>query len=254
MRFLILMIHLGVYRVEGDYRSRRLVHASPARLALTILALAAGAALWWVAPGLRVAALAVMIAAAAYLTLLVVGGIAVSLLMMQQRTMIRRKMLESIPWRGTEKVLDVGCGSGMMLNGCAQRLTSGQAVGVDLWEEEVGGTADLLMANARAEGVADKVELRRMDARHLTFEDTSFDVVVSSLALHHIVTSREDLQQTIQEMIRVLAPGGSLALVDAPHLISFAEGVIKEAGLEFTLRENSRFFRFVSARKAPAAR
>src|ERR1700732_837604 len=45
----------------------------------------------------------------------------------------RERLLETIPWRGDEVVLDVGCGRGLMLIGAAHRLTSGKAVGVDIW-------------------------------------------------------------------------------------------------------------------------
>src|SRR5574341_482937 len=151
--------------------------------------------------------------------------------------------------KSAPRVLDVACGSGMMLNGCAQRLTSGRAVGIDQWEQEVGGTRELTLANARAEGVADKVELREMDARHLEFEDAQFDVVVSSMALHHIGATREDLHQALSEMIRVLAPGGILSLADVPPMIGIAEKVLAHSGLEITRQEQTRFLGFVTARK-----
>src|SRR5215831_4239697 len=46
---------------------------------------------------------------------------------------IRDRMLSSIPWRGDEQVLDVGCGRGLLLVGAAQRLTTGKATGLDRW-------------------------------------------------------------------------------------------------------------------------
>src|SRR5262245_31950115 len=42
----------------------------------------------------------------------------------------RDRMLDAIPWRGDEQVLDLGCGRGLMLIGAAKRLTTGRAVGV----------------------------------------------------------------------------------------------------------------------------
>src|ERR1043166_637990 len=41
---------------------------------------------------------------------------------------LREKILNSIPWRGDEQVLDVGCGHGLMLIGAARRLKTGKAV------------------------------------------------------------------------------------------------------------------------------
>src|SRR5262245_10333751 len=49
---------------------------------------------------------------------------------------LRERLLDEIPWRGDERVLDVGCGRGLMLLGAARRLTSGSAIGIDLWQTE----------------------------------------------------------------------------------------------------------------------
>jgi hypothetical protein len=46
---------------------------------------------------------------------------------------IRDMMLDAIPWRGNEMVLDVGCGRGLLLVGDARRLTTGKAIGLDRW-------------------------------------------------------------------------------------------------------------------------
>src|SRR5689334_4848143 len=45
----------------------------------------------------------------------------------------REKLLDRIDWRDSERVLDVGCGRGLLLVGAAKRLSSGRAVGIDLW-------------------------------------------------------------------------------------------------------------------------
>src|SRR5579871_678286 len=49
---------------------------------------------------------------------------------------LRDRMLDSLPWRGDEQVLDIGCGRGLMLIGAAKRLTSGRAMGVDIWRPQ----------------------------------------------------------------------------------------------------------------------
>jgi len=48
----------------------------------------------------------------------------------------RERLLDSIPWRGDEIVLDVGCGRGLLLVGAAKRLRTGRAVGVDIWQSK----------------------------------------------------------------------------------------------------------------------
>ena len=47
----------------------------------------------------------------------------------------RDRLLNAVPWRGDEQVLDVGCGHGLMLIGAAKRLSSGHATGIDIWQD-----------------------------------------------------------------------------------------------------------------------
>lgn len=48
----------------------------------------------------------------------------------------RERVLDLIEWTGRERVLDVGCGRGLMLLGAARRLTTGKASGIDIWQAE----------------------------------------------------------------------------------------------------------------------
>ena len=70
-----------------------------------------------------------------------------------------------------------------------------------------------LWRNAAAEGVADRVELHTADMTALPFADGSFDVVVSSLAIHNI-GGRAGRDKAIDEAVRVLRPGGWLLIAD----------------------------------------
>jgi len=124
-------------------------------------------------------------------------------------------LLESLNLRGDERILDMGCGRGAVLLMAAQHLTTGRAVGMDLWRtvDQSGNSAGATQRNAVAEGVADRIELHTGDMTALPFEDAGFDVVLSSLAIHNI-SGRAGREKAISEAVRVLRPGGRLMIVD----------------------------------------
>jgi len=144
----------------------------------------------------------------------------------------REQYLDKITWRGDERVLDVGCGLGLFLIGAAKRLSTGRAVGIDKWQQEdlssnhAAGTLD----NAMIEGVADKVEVHTGDARKLPFDDASFDVVLSSMALHNIYNAGER-QTAVREIARVLGSGGRVLIADVCHIRRYA-ATLRDAGLD----------------------
>jgi SAM-dependent methyltransferase len=125
------------------------------------------------------------------------------------------ELLNALNLQGDERILDMGCGRGAVLLMAAQHLTTGRAVGVDLWRsvDQSGNSLEAARHNAIAEGVADRVELHTGDMTAMPFEDDSFDVVVSSLAIHNISRSAAR-EKAIDEAVRVLRPGGRLIIAD----------------------------------------
>ncbi|GAA1696672.1 class I SAM-dependent methyltransferase [Fodinicola feengrottensis] len=131
-------------------------------------------------------------------------------------------LLDQLALRGDEKVVDLGCGRGMVLVQAAKRLPTGQAVGVDLWRtvDQSGNSEEVTAQNATAEGVRDRIELRTGDMTELPFPDASFDLVVSSLAIHNI--PGKSRLTAIDEALRVVRPGGQLAIADFRHVRAYA--------------------------------
>ena len=125
------------------------------------------------------------------------------------------ELLDKLRLRGDERILDLGCGRGAVLLMAAQRLTTGRAVGIDLWRsaDQSGNSAQATQRNAFAEGVTDRVELHTGDMTSLPFADNSFDVVVSSLAIHNI-SGRAGREKAVYEAVRVLRPSGRLLIAD----------------------------------------
>ena len=144
----------------------------------------------------------------------------------------REEYLDKIAWRGDERVLDVGCGLGLFLIGAAKRLSTGRAIGIDKWQQEdlSGNNAAGTLDNAMIEGVADTVEVHTGDARKLPFDDVSFDVVLSSMALHNIYNAGER-QTAVREIARVLKSGGRVLIVDVRHTRQYA-AILRDAGLD----------------------
>ena len=69
------------------------------------------------------------------------------------------ELLDRLQLQGDEQVLDLGCGRGAVLLLAAQHLTTGRAIGVDIWDsgDQSGNSAEATRRNAVAEGVADRV-------------------------------------------------------------------------------------------------
>ena len=105
-----------------------------------------------------------------------------------------------------QAVLDVGCGTGYFACMLARVVgADGLVVGVDASAEMIG------YATERA--TAQNCHFQLGTAESLGFPDARFDVVVSSLFMHHLP---EDLRLTaLKEMWRVLRPGGTLLIAEA---------------------------------------
>ena len=144
----------------------------------------------------------------------------------------REKYLDKLAWRGDERVLDVGCGLGLFLIGAAKRLSTGRAVGIDKWQQEdlSGNNAAGTLSNAMIEGVAEKVEVHTGDARKLPFDNASFNVVLSSMALHNIYNAGER-QTAVREIARVIKSGGRVLIADVRHIRQYA-ATLRDAGLD----------------------
>lgn len=125
-----------------------------------------------------------------------------------------QRILDELPLRGDEHVLDAGCGRGAVLTAVAQRVPRGKVVGVDDWRkvEQTGNSLAATTRNVEAEGVSDRVELVTADLRALPWPPAQFDLVVSALALH--IGSADERERARNELVRMLKPGATLVLAD----------------------------------------
>jgi len=103
-------------------------------------------------------------------------------------------------------VLDVGTGPGVLLVELAKVRPDLRLTGVDL-------SADMI-ASARhnLRSVADRATAQVANVTSLPFPDGSFDLIVSSLSLHHW----DEPEAAVPELARVLRPGGRVQIYDFP--------------------------------------
>jgi len=208
------MAHVTIREHKGDYGIDGSFHTVSARgQAIGVVATSAALAV----------SAAISLARGKWLTSAVTGtsaaGIAASTALYTYATKagkfeVWNRILDDLRLQGDETVLDMGCGRGAVLLATAKRLPRGHAIGVDLWQaDQTNNSPSATLANAELENVGDRVELHTADMTALPLDDNSVDVIVSSLAIHNI-PSHEGRRQALGEAMRVLRPGGRLAIAD----------------------------------------
>src|SRR5204863_5674872 len=96
----------------------------------------------------------------------------------------------------------------------------------------------------------DRVEVHDGDMRKMFFGDASFDAVVASLSIHNIYTV-EGRRQAIGEIVRVLKPGGQVALMDISHVREYADA-LSAAGMQDVRVSGLSFWVFPPVRTVTA--
>ncbi len=119
----------------------------------------------------------------------------------------RQRVLQLAEISEGESVLDVGCGTGTLAIAAKQRVgPEGVVCGVDASVEM------LARAESKARRAGFDLSLRNGVAEALPFADAMFDVVLSTVMLHHLPLKARLL--CVKEIRRVLKPGGRLLAVD----------------------------------------
>ena len=153
----------------------------------------------------------------------------VQIMALGQAGRLRRKTVEFAQIAPGERILDVGCGTGDLTLRAAERAGStGQVCGIDPGPEMIE-TARRKAARAQV-----NVDFRVGVIEQLPYPDASFDVVLSSLMMHHLPADLKPIG--LAEIRRVLKPTGRLIIVDMKGLLE-QQGIIplvKAAGFTRT--------------------
>lgn len=119
----------------------------------------------------------------------------------------RHETLQHAALQSGERLLDVGCGTGLLTRHAAEMVGPvGDAVGID------PAAKMIRVARTKAAQSANRAEFKVAAIERLPFPAENFDVVLSSLMLHHLPA--EVKRVGLREVYRVLKPGGRLLAVD----------------------------------------
>jgi ubiquinone/menaquinone biosynthesis C-methylase UbiE len=145
-----------------------------------------------------------------------------------------REIARKLHARGFQggRVIDVGCGSGATAVILAQEFPESEIVGIDLSEPLLR----LATQAAQATGLVERVRFETGDAERIPFEADSFDAVLN-LNMVHVV---EHPIRMLDEIERILAPDGSLFIVDLRR--SWLGLFEKEMKSALTLQEAKTLF------------
>lgn len=134
-----------------------------------------------------------------------------------------KDILSPLAIQKTDRVLDVGCGAGNML----ERIEA-ERTGIDL--------SQTMIERARRK-LGPDVDLRKMSAEALDFPDSSFDKVLCSEVIEHLLNP----EAVLKEIGRVLKPGG-LAAVSIPNefLLKWTKSLLHAAHLKVLMRNDGQ--------------
>lgn len=117
---------------------------------------------------------------------------------------LRRRLIQQANIQPGQRVLDLGCGTGLLTRMVKQSAPEAHVTGLD-GDEEV-------LAIARDKSRGTNIQWDHALAFNMPYQDNSFDVVVSSFVTHHLTSA--DKLRAFQEVRRVLRPDGWFHIVD----------------------------------------
>lgn len=172
----------------------------------------------------------------------------------------QRWVVETYVWRGDERVLDVGAGSGSYFELVQSHIPNGEYIAGDL---SFG-----MAQQARYHAAASPLAVANLDAQALPFPDRTFDVVLANHMLYHV----PDLDAALLEIRRVLREDGCVIAATnsasnmpeldtlyrrAVTLLGHPKHRFNDAQASFTLesgpRRLARYFRAVARYDLPSA-
>lgn len=161
----------------------------------------------------------------------------VKLLSLGKDQKMRQSTVELAQIKPGESILDVGCGTGQLTRAAKGKAgATAEVVGVDASAEMIA------VARRKAQEEGCDIDFQPGLIEKLPFPDDTFDIVLSSLMVHHLP---DDLKERgFTEVYRVLKPGGRLFVVDFeppshPLLRGFMSVLLGEGMIHVNVRQYS---------------
>lgn len=123
-------------------------------------------------------------------------------------------MISKLPVGPGQRVLDVGCGAGRPAADLSS-ATGASVVGVDISPRQI----ELATQLAETEGLQDKLAFRIADVMSLPFEANTLDAAWLFESMFHM----PDQSRVLEEISRVLRPGGTLAIANLVQRVALTE-------------------------------
>lgn len=155
---------------------------------------------------------------------------------MRGKYLIFDQLMAQLEIAPSDQVLDIGCGRGALLTRIAQQLVQpGKVTGIDLWHSREQSNNSLAMAQKNLDelNLADRAQLVTGDMAELPFAANHFDIVATSFAFHYIQRNNRR-GQVVAEAIRVLKPGGKIAIIDTGHFATQYRDVFRANHVQIT--------------------
>jgi demethylmenaquinone methyltransferase/2-methoxy-6-polyprenyl-1,4-benzoquinol methylase len=118
----------------------------------------------------------------------------------------RRKMIEVLKKEEAESILDVATGTADVALDIARELPNSKVIGLDLSSEMLS----VGRQKVQKEGFENRVKLVKGDCEALPYDNSTFDAITVAFGVRNF----ETLHKGIEEMYRVLKPGGVLVVLE----------------------------------------
>ncbi|MBI5115973.1 class I SAM-dependent methyltransferase [Candidatus Poribacteria bacterium] len=115
---------------------------------------------------------------------------------------IRDFILQGLPIKDNDRILDAGCGHGILSRAIRSKIKREAVQGTQQFAFDI---SDDMLQGFRKTG-ADGIDLRRLDVRELSYDNDFFDLIVTSAMLEYV----PDIENALSSLKRCLKPGGKI--------------------------------------------